>query len=135
MARGVPVSPELGRTVHRMREDGMILTEISRFVGLSISRISRLLRNTNPESGKKMDVRKRGRKPVDGLDNLLLLEVMMNYDPTEINRTGGQMFSKNKLIGNLQELCSRVFIMARGVSVSPELARTVHRMRKDEKGY
>ena len=104
MARGVSVSPELARTVHRMRKDGMILTEISRLVGLSISRISRLLRNTNPESGKKMDVRKRGRKPVDGLDNLLLLEVMMNYDPTGINRTGGQMFSKRKLIGNLQEL-------------------------------
>ena len=59
----------------------MILTEISRLVGLSISWILRLLRNTNPESSKKVDVRKRGRKPVDGLDNLLLLEVMMDYDP------------------------------------------------------
>ena len=95
MARVVSVSPELARTVHRMRKDGMILTEIFRFVGLRISWISRLLRKTNPESGKKMDVRKRGRKPVDGLDNLLLLEVMMNYDPTEINRTVGQMFSKS----------------------------------------
>ena len=83
--------------------DGIILTEISRVVGLSISWISRLFRNTNPESAKKMDVRKRGRKPVDGLDNLLLLEVMMNYDSTGINRTGGEMFSKSKLIGNLQE--------------------------------
>ena len=79
-----------------MRKDATILTEISRLVGLSISWISRLLRNTNPESGKKMDVRKRGRKPVDGLDNLFLLEVM-NYDLTGINRTGGQMFSKSKL--------------------------------------
>ena len=81
MARGVPVSPELARTVHRMRKDGTILTEISRLVGLSISWILRLLCNTNPESGKKVDVQKRGRKPVDGLDNLLLLEVMMDYDP------------------------------------------------------
>ena len=103
MARGVPVSPWLTRTVHRMRNDGMILTEISRLVGLSIFWISRLLCNTNPESDKKMDVRKRGRKPVDGLDNLFLLEVM-NYDPAGINRTGGQMFSKSKLIGNLHEL-------------------------------
>ena len=81
MARGVPVSPELARAVHRMRKDGMILIEISRLVGLSISWISRLLRNTNPESGKKMNVRNRGKKPVHGLDNLLLLEVMMDYDP------------------------------------------------------
>ena len=52
MARGVPVSPELARTVHRMRKDGMILTEISRLVGLSVSWISRLLCNTNPERDK-----------------------------------------------------------------------------------
>ena len=103
MARGVSVSPELARAVHRMRKDGMILTEIFRLVGLSISWISRLLCNTNPESDERMDVQKPGRKPVDGLDNLFLLEVM-NYDPTGINRTGGQMFSKSKLIGNLQEL-------------------------------
>ena len=79
MLTGRSISPELARTVHRMRKDGMILTEISRLVGLRISWISRLLCNTNPESDKTMDVRKRGRKPVDGLDNLLLLEVMMNY--------------------------------------------------------
>ena len=65
LARGVPISPELAQ-----RKDEMILTEIFRLVGLSISWILRLLRNTNPESSKKVDVRKRERKPVDGLDNL-----------------------------------------------------------------
>ena len=84
MAPGVQVPKEQVRTIHRMRNSGMKLEEISRRVGLGASWISRLLSTTNSETGEKSDKKKRGRKPVDGLDNLLLLEVMMDYDPCNI---------------------------------------------------
>ena len=78
MAPGVQVSPDTVRTIHRMRKDGMKLTEISSLVRLSSSWLSRLLRTTDSEGGDKKVAKKRGRKPVDGLDNLLLLEVKMD---------------------------------------------------------
>ena len=48
----------------------MKLAEISPLVGLGISWISEILRGTNAETGKKTNAKKRGRKPVDGLDNV-----------------------------------------------------------------
>ena len=74
MVRGAVLSPELARTIHRMRQDGMKLAEISPLVGLSISWISEILKQA-----KKTNAKKRGRKPVDGLDNVLLLEVMFDF--------------------------------------------------------
>ena len=53
MVRGAVLSPELARTIHRMRRDGMKLAEISPLVGLSISWISEILRVMNAETGKK----------------------------------------------------------------------------------
>ena len=84
MVRGAVLSPELAQTIHRMRQDGMKLAEISPLVGLGISWISEILRGTNAETGKKTNAKKRGRKPVDGLDNVLLLEVMFDYNPCNI---------------------------------------------------
>lgn len=53
MAPGVQVSPDTVRTIHRMRKDGMKLTEISSLVRLSSSWLSRLLRTTDSEGGDK----------------------------------------------------------------------------------
>ena len=58
MVRGAVLSPELTRTIHRMRQDGMKLAEISPLVGLVISWISEILRGTNAETGKKTNAKK-----------------------------------------------------------------------------
>ena len=58
MVRGAVLSPELARTIHRMRQDGMKLAEISPLVGLSISWISEILRGMNAETGKKTNAKK-----------------------------------------------------------------------------
>ena len=58
MVRGAVLSPELARTIHKMRQDGMKLAEISSLVGLSISWISEILRGTNAETGKKTNAKK-----------------------------------------------------------------------------
>ena len=59
MVRGAVLSPELAQTIHRMRQDGMKLAEISPLVGLGISWISEILRGTNAETGKKTNAKKR----------------------------------------------------------------------------